>query len=55
MQVPNAKLEACGVKKGVQERIAESTIRLLSHIERIEKIRIAKRVNPEGFTAEKMK
>ena len=43
-KVPNARIrELGGVKKGVDERIGEGVLRWFSHIERMEKDRIAKR------------
>ena len=44
-RVPNARIrELCGVKKGVDERIDESVLRLFGHVERMEKDKIAKGV-----------
>ena len=44
-RVPNAwKNELCGVKKGLDERIDEGVLRWFSHMERMERDRIAKRV-----------
>ena len=41
----NAQIrELCGVTKGVDERIGEGVLQSISHLERIENDRIAKRV-----------
>ena len=45
IEIPNAWIrELCGVTKGVNERIDEGVLRWFSHVERMEKERIAKRV-----------
>src|SRR5678815_3266590 len=36
--------ELCGVKKGVNERISESTLRWFGHVERIDDSRLVKRI-----------
>ena len=44
-RIPNAWImELCGVRKGLDERIDEGILRCFSHVERIEKERITKRV-----------
>ena len=44
-RVPNARIKVlCRVKKSRDERIDEGVLRLLAHVERIERDRIAKRV-----------
>ena len=44
-RVPNTGIrELCGVEKGLDGRIDEGVLRWFSHVERIEKDRIAKRV-----------
>ena len=44
-RVPNAQIrELCGVKKGLDERIDEGILQWISHVERRERDRIAKRL-----------
>ena len=44
-RVPNARIrELCGIKKGLDEIIAESVLRWFGHVERMERDRISKRV-----------
>ena len=44
-RVPNARIkELCGVTKGVDERIDEVVPRWFVHVEKMERVRIAKRV-----------
>ena len=44
-RVPNARIrELCVVKKGLDERIDECVLRCFGHVERMERVRIAKRI-----------
>ena len=44
-RVPNARIkELCGIVKGVDERIEEEVLHWLSHVQRMENDRIAKRL-----------
>ena len=44
-RVPNARIrELWGVKKGLDERIDEGVLKWFSHVEKMERHRIAKRV-----------
>ena len=42
--VPNAQIRVCGEAKGVAERINENVLQCFSHIGRMEKYKIAKRI-----------
>ena len=49
-RVPNAQIrELCGVRKGLDERIEEGVLQWSTHVERMERDRIAKRVNSYGL------